>query len=98
MLHEQIITCPHCGSKDIVKNGHRNNGDQRWRCKSSSCRKSFQLSYRYQANNLGIAEQIENQTLNGSGVRDTARILGINKNTVVNHLKKRAQKDKPLSN
>lgn len=87
MTHTQIITCPHCDSCDLVKNGHRPNGDQRWRCKP--CGKSFQLNYRYKANNHGIAEQIDEQTLNSSGVRDIARNLGINKNTVVNRLKKK---------
>ncbi|MBK8442645.1 MAG: hypothetical protein IPL35_04135 [Sphingobacteriales bacterium] len=61
----------------------------RWRC--NTCKKSFQLSYRHTANNVGIAEQIELQILNSSGVRDTARILSINKNTVVNHFKKKCR-------
>jgi transposase-like protein len=86
MLHTQSINCPHCQGQDLVKNGHRKNGDQRWLCKR--CKKSFQLVYRYQANNHGIAEQIEKQTLKSSGVRDIARNLSINKNTVVNHLKR----------
>ncbi|MFV0247413.1 MAG: IS1-like element transposase [Tenacibaculum sp.] len=38
---------------------------------------------------LGIKEQIDKLILNSSGVRDTARVLGINKNTVISHLKKR---------
>ena len=37
----------------------------------------------------GVKEQIDTLILNSSGVRDTARILGINKNTVISHLKKR---------
>jgi transposase-like protein len=89
MLHQIPINCPNCPSQDIVKNGHRSNGDQRWRC--NKCKKSFQLSYRYNANKQGIAEQIEELTLNSSGVRDIARTLSINKNTVVNHLKKKRQ-------
>jgi len=31
------IYCQHCGSKDIVRNGHTSNGKQRYRCKS--CKK-----------------------------------------------------------
>ena len=49
---------------------------------SGGCRKSFQLIYRYHARNPGVKEQIILQTLNGSGVRDIGRNLGINKNTV----------------
>ena len=89
MEHTQPITCPHCDSADTVKNGHRSNGDQRWRCNRESCQKSFQLAYRYNANNIGMDEQIEKHTLNSSGIRDTARILSIDKNTVMNHLKKK---------
>lgn len=89
MLHTQPIICPHCHSSDTVKNGHRSNGEQRWRCKRENCQKSFQLSYRYNANNIGMGQQIDKQILNSSGVRDTARILSINKNTVIKHLKKK---------
>ncbi|MDR0757103.1 MAG: hypothetical protein LBF85_04575, partial [Tannerella sp.] len=32
MKHTQIISCPYCSSIDLVKNGHRENGSQRWRC------------------------------------------------------------------
>ena len=65
------------------------NGAQRWLCKS--CKKSFLDRYTYKANEQGIKEQIMDMTLNGSGVRDISRVLGINKNTVCSTLlKKRA--------
>ena len=38
-----------------------------------------------------VKEQIDTLILNSSGVRDSARILGINKNTVISHLKKTTQ-------
>jgi transposase len=87
MLHTTVISCPICHGQDLVKNGHRPNGTQRWRCKG--CGKSFQLRYAYNAHKPGVREQIEQLTLNSSGVRDIGRVLQINKNTVVNHLKKR---------
>ena len=90
MIHKQDICCPSCNCNDIVKNGHHPNGDQRFRCKK--CKKSFQLKYRYNANQPGMGQKIDNQILNSSGVRDTARILQINPNTVVNHLKKKSPK------
>jgi transposase-like protein len=71
---------------DIVKNGHSENGSQRWRC--NKCRKSFQLDYRYNARKQGIKEQIAALTLNSSGVRDISRILKISRNTVTSELKK----------
>lgn len=69
------------------KNGHSENGTQRYRCKS--CKKSFQLDYSYLAWKPGMKEKIDEQILNSSGVRDTARVLEINKNTVISHLKKK---------
>jgi len=87
MIHKKDICCPSCKCNDTVKNGHHPNGDQRFRCKK--CKKSFQLEYRYNANQPGMAQKIDNQILNSSGVRDTARILKINPNTVVSHLKKK---------
>lgn len=89
MLHQIAVKCHHCEGEDVVKNGHRPNGSQRWRCKG--CRKSFQLDYRYQAHKPGVREQIIEQTLNSSGVRDISRNLRVNKNTVVNVLKKKAR-------
>jgi len=35
-----------------------------------------------------IKEQIIDMALNGSGIRDTARVLGISTDTVLNELKK----------
>jgi len=89
MKHSQEIQCPHCSGSSLQKNGHSENGTQRWRC--NECRKSFQLTYRYNARKPGVKEQITVLTLNSSGVRDIGRILGINKNTVVSELKKNAK-------
>ena len=38
-----------------------------------------------------IKEQIIDMALNGSGIRDTARVLGISTDTVLNELKKKSQ-------
>jgi len=46
------------------------------------------LKYRYRAYEQGIKEQIVEMAINGSGIRDTARVLNINKNTVISTLKK----------
>lgn len=88
MIHTTTITCPNCQSSDVQKNGHCENGTQRWRCKT--CKKSFQLTYSYKAREPGVKDQIDQLTLNSSGVNDTARVLGISKNTMINHLKKNA--------
>jgi transposase-like protein len=69
MIHTKIIQCPYCEYSDLQKNGHSENGTQRWLC--IGCRKSFQLDYRYNARKPGVKEQIVVMTLNSSGVRDT---------------------------
>ncbi len=46
------------------------------------------LTYRYKAYRPGIKEQVVEIAINGSGIRDTARVLKINKNTVISTLKK----------
>jgi transposase len=89
MEHYQKIECPYCGSSHLTKNGHSPNKTQRWRC--LLCKKCFQLNYTYTANQPHIKEQIDIQTLNSSGVRDIARNLKINPNTVCSHLKKKRQ-------
>jgi len=47
------------------------------------------LKYRYRAYEQGIKEQVVEMSINGGGIRDTARVLKINKNTVINTLKKK---------
>jgi transposase-like protein len=95
MKHYNIITCPHCGGDDLVKNGHRKYGTQCWRC--NNCKKYFQFEFRYNARKPGIKEQIIELTMNSSGVRDISRTLKINKNTVIAVLKKNTP-NQPLPN
>lgn len=46
------------------------------------------LTYRYRAYQAGIKEQAVEMAINGSGIRDTARVLKIDKNTIISTLKK----------
>jgi transposase-like protein len=39
--------------------------------------KTFMLNYRYRACLAGIKEQVVEMAINGSGIRDTARVLKI---------------------
>ncbi len=49
------------------------------------------MDYTYNAHKPGVREQILEQTLNSSGVRDISRNLKIAKGTVISELKKRAR-------
>lgn len=78
----------YCGQGKVVKNGKAPNGLQRFHCRS--CRRYFQVEYHYNGRKPGTAERIVDMVLNGSGVRDTSRVLGISKTTVIRRLKKLA--------
>jgi transposase-like protein len=41
----------------------------------------------YEANKPGVTDKISDMAMNGSGVRDTGRVLGISITTVIAHLK-----------
>ena len=85
------VRCPHCGSDQIVKRGKTENAKQRYLCQQQACPiKTFILDYDYNGCLLGVKRQIIEMALNGSGIRDTARVLAISPTTVINELKKRS--------
>jgi len=87
----QEITCPLCNSNHITQAGRKAHGEQRYRCQEPDClTKTFMLKYRYRAYEPGIKEKVIDMAINGSGIRDTGRVLKIDKNTVINTLKNRA--------
>jgi len=69
----------------VIKAG-KQNGHQRMKCKS--CGRTFQSSYTYKAHKPKVSERIEEMLHNGSGTRDTARVLKVSPNTVTSHIKK----------
>ena len=80
------VACIHCQQTEgVVKNGKAETGHQRYLCRS--CKKSFQLNYKYNGNQPGTHERIVSLTMNGSGVRDIGRVLEISPTTVIAHLK-----------
>ena len=88
----QEIHCPYCDSSKITKSGKNATDTQRYLCQNPDCNTgTFMLAYRYKACEPGMTERIVEMAINSSGVRDTARVLKINKNTVINTLKKRRQ-------
>ncbi len=83
------VLCPHCGSDDVVLHGKNTTGKQRLLCRNTECsHKTFQLDYAYNAYKPGVKQQVIEMAMNGSGTRDTGRVLGISKDTVTSVLKK----------
>ena len=84
------VECPYCGSKEESLYGKNSTGRQRYLCRNRACsHKTFQLEYKNNACRPGTREKIVEMTMNGSGTRDTGRVLNISPNTVTNVLKKR---------
>ncbi len=84
------VHCPHCDSDQVVKRGKSTEGKQRYLCQNQACsHQTFILDYSYRGRVPEVKQQIVDMALNGSGIRDTARVLGISKDTVLSALKKR---------
>ncbi len=62
---------------------------QRYLCRDGDCRRrSFVRDYTYRGYLPAIKQQITDMAVNGSGIRDTARVLKISPTTVIEELKK----------
>ncbi len=84
------VRCPVCDSNNIVKRGKTNNGKQRYLCRRAACsQRTFILDYTNRGYLPSVKRQIIDLALNGSGIRDTARVLRISTDTVLSELKKR---------
>jgi transposase-like protein len=84
------VLCPQCQSDQIIRGGKTKAGKQRYKCQNVDCpRSSFQLDLTYKGRSPEVKEQIIDMALNGSGIRDTARVLKISSATVINELKKK---------
>jgi insertion element IS1 protein InsB len=86
------VRCPHCQSDQVIKGGKTQAGKQRYKCLNVNCpRYSFQLDLVYKGLSPEVKAQIIDMALNGSGIRDTARVLKISTTTVINELKKKSR-------
>ncbi len=82
------VHCLHCDGDQVVKRGMTSNGKQRYLCQNAECdHRSFLLAYSDRGRLPQVKQQIIDMALNGSGIRDTARVLKISKDTVLSELK-----------
>jgi insertion element IS1 protein InsB len=83
------VQCPYCHSTEVIKAGKQANGTQRYRCQNGQCaRRIFLLQYQDRGRVLEVRHQVVDMALNGSGIRDTARVLRISPTTVIAIVKK----------
>lgn len=84
------VPCPVCSSTDVVKHGKTAAAKQRYKCRSSECKRhSFILNYSYRGYVAEVKQQISDMAVNGSGIRDTARVLKISPTTGTRRIKKK---------
>lgn len=89
------VKCPACKKDNVIKFGVNSAGKQRYQCKNNRCDKNtFLLNYSRNGDLPEIKQKIIDMALNGSGIRDTARVLGVSMNTVISELKKKNSKSK----
>jgi insertion element IS1 protein InsB len=92
------VQCPYCQSTEVIKAGKQTNGTQRYQCQNEQCvRRIFLLQYQDRGRAPEVRRQVVDMALNGSGIRDTARVLRISPTTVIAVLKKsrRASRRQP---
>ena len=88
-MAEARVKCPHCQSEAVVKYGKTSTGKERFRCQQTpQCGRTFLRSYAYPGCLPTVKQQIVDMTLNGSGIRDIARVLHVGPNTVLREVKK----------
>lgn len=81
---------PSCGSPEVINAGRPPNGAQRYRCQNAGCRRPlFQLDYCDHGRLPAVKQRSVEMARNGSGIRDTARVLGMGSGTVMKELKKK---------
>jgi transposase-like protein len=86
------VHCPYCQSEQVVKRGRTDTGKQRYRCQNVECaHQSFLLDPAYKGRLPEVKRQVIELSLNGSGIRDTARVLQISPTTVIQELKKKGR-------
>jgi transposase-like protein len=84
------VRCPYCHSDVVIKGGKTDTGKQRYRCQNAVCsHRSFLRDPAYKGRLPAIKQQVIDMSLNGSGIRDIARVLQISPTTVINELKKK---------
>jgi transposase-like protein len=68
-----MITCPHCQSKNINKNGKKANGTQNYLC--CSCGKQFQIEYKNQGADPVVKTYVQRALCRNCGIRDIKEIF-----------------------
>lgn len=87
------VLCPDCKSDNVFKHGFSSERKQRYRCENLDCqRRTFILNHAHPGRTKQVKQKIVEMSHNGSGIRDTARVLNVSTTTVIKELKKSRHK------
>ena len=78
------LYCPHCFATNIVRNGHKTNDNQNYLCRN--CTKQLQHEYLYRGCQPEVKQLIIKMLVNGNGIRDVGKILGVSLGCVLRTL------------
>jgi transposase-like protein len=88
MLAAVPVQCLQCHRSYVVKYGKQANGTQRYRSNGpDGTRRNFLLQYHNTGCLPETKQRIVDLMLNGCGMRDTVRVLGVSSATIINTLK-----------
>ena len=83
------LCCRHCGSEDLIRNGHASNGKQKYYCKS--CKRRSRENPAPNGDPEERKEEIIRSYQERSSGRRLTRTFGVARNTVSDWLKKRQE-------
>ena len=81
------LTCPHCNSPNIVKNGKKSNHTQNYLCKACSKQFISEVARTYKGTFFYITNMIKMMLVRGMGIRDIRIILQISIEKVLKTLR-----------
>jgi transposase-like protein len=82
-----ILSCPHCGSDALVRDGHAPNGKQKYRC--HGCERRSRENPTPNAYPESRREEILHAYQERSSLRGLTRTFGISRTTVSSWIKKK---------
>ena len=86
----EAVQCLTCQCTNVVKHGKSTEGKQRYKCRNTDCsRSTFIKQYSYWGYLSEVKQQTGDMVVNGSGIRDTVRVLKISPTTVIEEFKKK---------
>lgn len=81
------VHCPDCDGTQAIKHDKTPEGKQHYRCQDQKCKRStFIRDYSGAGLLPKVKPQICDMATHGSGIRDTARVLGVSQKTVIETL------------